>query len=185
MGGDVAQLVEHRTGTPPTQVRFPGAVKDFSLRVNLQCRLSYCVRTPPHAIACIHICAHVKDPVVHVRVRWIMETLKYPACTLVWAARLCRSWLSPEKATRIPHGRNSTGTIQLQKVTKKKKKGPCDIDRWEILGSGLGLLLVRENLVRKHQSVGTHRSVAVHDGKDAVCQTQNGCAHGRFSCLDF
>ena len=28
--GDVAQLVEHWTGTPLTQVRFPGAVKDFS-----------------------------------------------------------------------------------------------------------------------------------------------------------
>ena len=32
--------------------------------------------TPPCAIACIYICAHVKDPVVHVRVRWIMEILK-------------------------------------------------------------------------------------------------------------
>ena len=33
-GGDVAQLVEHRTGTPPTQVRFPGAARDFPPRVN-------------------------------------------------------------------------------------------------------------------------------------------------------
>ena len=31
------------------------------------------VRTPPCAIACIiNICAHIKDPVVHVRVRWVM-----------------------------------------------------------------------------------------------------------------
>ena len=29
MGVDVAQLVEHRTGTPPTQVGFPGAARDF------------------------------------------------------------------------------------------------------------------------------------------------------------
>ena len=29
-GGDVAQLVEHRTGTSPTQVRFLGAARDFS-----------------------------------------------------------------------------------------------------------------------------------------------------------
>ena len=36
-GGDVAQLVEHRTGTPPTQVRFPGAKRDFSPTVNFQC----------------------------------------------------------------------------------------------------------------------------------------------------
>ena len=31
---------------------------------------------PPCAIGCINICAHVKDPVVHVRVRWIMENTK-------------------------------------------------------------------------------------------------------------
>ena len=28
-GGDVAQLVERRTGTLPTQVRFPGVARDF------------------------------------------------------------------------------------------------------------------------------------------------------------
>ena len=32
--------------------------------------------TPSCAIACICICAHLKDPVVHVRVRSITETLK-------------------------------------------------------------------------------------------------------------
>ena len=67
MGGDVAQLVEHWTGTLATQVRFPGAARDFSHRVNFQCRLCYDARIPPCAIACIYICAHVKDPVVHVR----------------------------------------------------------------------------------------------------------------------
>ena len=74
-GGDVVQWVEHRTGTLPTQVRFPGAAKDFSPRVNFQCRLSYDVCMPLCAIAWINICAHIKDPVVHVRVWWIMETL--------------------------------------------------------------------------------------------------------------
>ena len=74
-GWDVArQLVEHRTGKPQTLIRFPGATSDFSPRVNFQCRLSYGVCTPPFAIA--YICAHTKDPVVHVRVWWIMETLK-------------------------------------------------------------------------------------------------------------
>ena len=34
---------------------------------------------------------HVKNPVVHVRVRWIKETIKHPACTLGWVAQLCRS----------------------------------------------------------------------------------------------
>ena len=32
LGGDVAQLVEHRTGTPPTQVRFPCGKGFFSQR---------------------------------------------------------------------------------------------------------------------------------------------------------
>ena len=100
--GDVAQLVERRTGTLLTQIRLPGAAKRFPPTVNFQCRLSYGVRTPPCAITCINICAQVKDPVVHVRVRWITKTLKHPACTLGWLARFCRSWLS-----------NPNGTIQL------------------------------------------------------------------------
>ena len=81
-GGDLAQLGERRTGTPLTQVRFPGAARDFLPRVNFQCRLSYGVRTPPCAIACINICAHVHDPVVHVRVRWIVATNTYQARTI-------------------------------------------------------------------------------------------------------
>ena len=114
VGGDVAQLVERRTGTPLRQVRFPGAAREFSARVNFQCRLSYGVRTPPCAIACINICAYVKDPVVHVKIRWVMETLKHLAYTVGWVARLCCSWLSPgKKATRIFHGRNPTRAIQL------------------------------------------------------------------------
>ena len=112
-GGDVAQLEERRTGTPPTQVRFPRAARGFSPRDNFQCRLSYGVHTPPCAIACVNICEHVKDPLDHVRVRWIMETLKHPACTVNWVARLCRSWPSQGKATRISHGENPIGTIQL------------------------------------------------------------------------
>ena len=103
-------------------VRFPGAERDLCPRVNFQCRLSSCVRTPPCAIACINTCVHVKDPVVHVRVRWILETQTHPACSLDWVARLCRSWLSPGKATRIPHGRNPNGTLQLLQIKKKRQK---------------------------------------------------------------
>ena len=44
-GGDVAQSVERRTGTPLTQVRFPGAARDFFPRASFLCRLSYGVRT--------------------------------------------------------------------------------------------------------------------------------------------
>ena len=104
---------EHRTGTPPTQVRFPGAATDFSPKVNFQCRLSYSVRTPPCAISWIYICAHVKDPAIHVKARRATETLKHQACTVVMVARLCRSWRSPVEATWIRYGRNPFGTIQL------------------------------------------------------------------------
>ena len=47
-----------------------------------------------------------------------METLKYPACTLGSVARLCRSWLSPGKATRISHGEK----IALGRYSFKKEK---------------------------------------------------------------
>ena len=100
-------------GKLSTQVRFPGAARDFSPRVSFQCRLSYGVRTPPCAIACIYTCAHVKYPVIYVRVRWIMETLKHPECTVGWVARLCRSSLSPGKTIRISHRRNPIGKISL------------------------------------------------------------------------
>ena len=91
----------------------PRLGKGFSPRVNFQCRLSYGVRTTRCAIACINICVRVKDPAVHVRVRWIMKTLKHPVCIVGWVARLCRSSLSPGKATRSFRGRNPNGTIQL------------------------------------------------------------------------
>ena len=74
--------LKHTTVTPLTQVRFPGAARDFLPGVNFQCRLSIGVRTPPCAIACINICAHDKDSVVHFRVRWIMATQTYPARTI-------------------------------------------------------------------------------------------------------
>ena len=60
-GRDVAQLVEHRTGTPPTQVRFPGAARDFSPRVNFQCRLSYGVRTPVRNCMHFHLRARQRS----------------------------------------------------------------------------------------------------------------------------
>ena len=102
-------MTEHRTGTPLTQVRFAAAARDFSPTVNFQCRLSYGVHTPTCAVACIYICAHVKDLVIHVRFRCTMETLKHSACTVGCVARLCRSWLSPGKTIRISLGRNPIG----------------------------------------------------------------------------
>ena len=107
---DVARLVERRTGTLPTQVRLSGAARDFSPRVNFQCRLSYDVRTPLCAVACIYICAHVKDPVVHVRVRWMKETLKTPSMHRRLGSATLSQLAFPGKATRISHGRNTSGT---------------------------------------------------------------------------
>ena len=73
-GGEI-QLAKLWASTPLRLVQFLGAVRDFSSRVNFQCRISYGVHTAPCAVACINICAHIKGPVVCVRVQWIMETL--------------------------------------------------------------------------------------------------------------
>ena len=111
LDGDVARLVERRSSTPLTQVRFPRCSKGFFSYNQLSGRLSYGFCTPLCAVACINICAHVKYPVVHVRIRWVMETLKHPACTVGSVARLCLSRLFPGKATRISHGRNLSWSI--------------------------------------------------------------------------
>ena len=65
-GWGCSSLVEHRTVMPLTQVPVSGTANPFSPRVNHQCRLSYVCAYAPRAIACINICAHVKDPVDHV-----------------------------------------------------------------------------------------------------------------------
>ena len=65
-------------------------------RIFSQCQLSvqtlsYSIRTPPCAIAYINVCAHDKDPVVHVRDQWIVET---PSLHRRFgSATLFRSWL--------------------------------------------------------------------------------------------
>ena len=46
----------------------------------------YWCHTPMCVVTCININAHIKNPAVHVRVWWIMETLKHPACTIIWEA---------------------------------------------------------------------------------------------------
>ena len=121
MGWDVVQLVERRIGTPLTQVRFPGAAKVFLPESTLSADSLTCVRTPPYAIACIvNIFSHVKDPVVHVSVRWIMETLKHPACTLGWVSRSRDS-----VAAGFPCGKQSEfpmGEIQTGQYSRLKKK---------------------------------------------------------------
>ena len=76
-----------------------------------------CVQS--HAFTSVHM---LKMPLsMSLRVWWIMETLKHPACTVGWVVPLCCSWLSTGKATRISHGRNPFGTIQLLKKNFLKK----------------------------------------------------------------
>ena len=116
----VAQLVEHGTGMLLTKVRFPSMARDFSPRVNFQCRLSYSVCIPPGAVACIYICAHVKDLIVHVRVQWIMETLAYPACTIGLPSVLCHSWLSPGEGNLNFPRKKSHGDNTVVKSKSRK-----------------------------------------------------------------
>ena len=119
--GDVAQLVECRIGTPLTHVRFPGTARDCSPRENFQCRLSYGVRTPPCTIACICICAHVKDPVVHVRVRWIMETLKIPSMhRRLGSATLSQLAFSGEGNANFPWEKSHWDNTAVKSNNKKK-----------------------------------------------------------------
>ena len=75
---------------------------------------SYGVCTPPCATACINICVHVKDPVVSVRVWWIMETLKHPACTVGWVVRLWQPSFLGENNLDFPWKKSHwDSTIQL------------------------------------------------------------------------
>ena len=99
-----------------TQVRLPSAGRDFLPELTFSADSLMCVSTPLCAVACINICAHfkdVKDPVVHVRVRWIMENTKTPSMHLGLVSVTLSQLTLPGKATHISHGRNPIGTIQL------------------------------------------------------------------------
>ena len=75
-GWDIPQLVRASDRHAADAGSIPRCGKEFfsqsqrSVQTLLRCSYTPC------AIACINICAHVKDPVVHTRVRWIMETPK-------------------------------------------------------------------------------------------------------------
>ena len=92
----------------------------FSVQTLLQCPY-----TP--VCNCTHyICVHAKDPIVHVRVQWIMETLKHPACTLCWVARLCCSWLSQGNFSwEKPHWDNTVAKSIVAKSKVKKEWWVC------------------------------------------------------------
>ena len=76
--------------------------------------LERCPHTPC-AITRMNICVHVEDPVVHVRVWWIMETLKYPECTVsrVGYRDSVVAGFPRGKQPKFPNERNPIWTIQL------------------------------------------------------------------------
>ena len=98
-----------------TQVLFLSAARDFSPRVSFQGRLSYVC---PYAPVCINICVHVKDSVGHVRVCWINETLKHPAHTVGWVARLLQLAFPGESNLNFPWEKSHWDNI----VVKKKER---------------------------------------------------------------
>ena len=114
--------LERRTVPPLTQVRFPGAARDFLPRVNFQCRLSFGVHTAQCAITCINICVHEKGSVAHARVWWIMETLKLPVCTIGWVAQLSQLAFPRESNANFLWDKSHWDNTVVKKKKQKKKK---------------------------------------------------------------
>ena len=113
--GRKTQLVERRTAAPLAQVRFPGGAKDSSLLAESpftadSFTLSVHPRVQSHAFTSVRSLKILSSMSEFggLRKYWTIQ-----ACIVGWVARLCRSWLSPGKATRISDGRNPTGTILL------------------------------------------------------------------------
>ena len=84
VGGDVAQLLEHRTGTPLVQVQFPGAARDFFPQSQLSAQtLSWCPYSP--VCSCMHenLCARERScSVCHSSMDY--ETPKQPLFNAGW-----------------------------------------------------------------------------------------------------
>ena len=81
-------------------VRIPAAPGEISVGIFTVSQVSLCADLlvayfPLCVYACRRSSTHVKDPVIHVSVRWVAETRKYPACTrgLTQRIGLC-SWSS-------------------------------------------------------------------------------------------
>ena len=98
----------------------PQCGKGFFLQSNFSAD-SYGVCTLLCAITCIHICVHVKDSVVHVRVLWIMKTLKHPACTAGWVARLSQLAFLGGRQLKFLTGEMPLGQYSCKKLKVKNK----------------------------------------------------------------
>ena len=116
---DVAPLVQHRTSTPPTQIRFPDAARDFSPRVHFT--VSVHPRGQLHAFTSVRTLKIPQSP--------CQSSMDYGSTeTSSMHRRLVSATLSQlafpgGKQPRIPHGKIPFGTIQLQKVKSRAIKG--------------------------------------------------------------
>ena len=117
IGEDVAHLVDRMTGIPLMQVGFPGVAKDFFSELTLSFRLSSGVPTSPCAI-----CARVKDLGFHVRIRWIIKTLKYSACTVSWVATTAAAGFPQGNKRIFPKEKSQWDNSVVKKEKKKEKK---------------------------------------------------------------
>ena len=93
----MAQLVRASDRHAADAGSIPRRGKGFFSQSQLSVQTLLRVRTTACAIACINICAHVKDPVVPVRVRWIMETLKTPSMRRRLGTTTLSQLASPEE----------------------------------------------------------------------------------------
>ena len=69
--GDIAQLLEHRTGTPLTQVRFPGAARFVCLFFLSQSQLS--VQTLSRGSVHPRVQSHATTSVRTLKILWSMS----------------------------------------------------------------------------------------------------------------
>ena len=125
-GWDVAQLVEYRTGTLPTQVRFPGAARHFFSRSPLSVQTALrCLYTPVCNRMHLHLCARYRSR-SPCQSSVDYGNTKTPSMHRRLGSATPYRWLSPGKATRISRRRIPKGTIQLKKkkLGKREKKSP-------------------------------------------------------------
>ena len=73
---------------------------------------------------------HVKDPVVHVRVGWIMETLKHPACEHKLGSATVTAGFPQGKKPEYPSGKILEGQFSCKK--KKKDFFLIRLELWDI-----------------------------------------------------
>ena len=124
-------MVERRTGRLSHRFDSPEWREIFLPESTFSADSLRCVCTPLCAISGTGICAHFKEPVVHISVRWIMETLKHPVCTVSWVVRPCCRWLSlgeqPESTMgEIPKGQYSRKKLKICSVTPEVEQNILD-----------------------------------------------------------